>query len=70
VIVCVGLGARFLGGVEDKTVYPVRGQTIIVRAPWVRLGKTETSLSEERTTYIIPRRSGDVSPQKKSHSSE
>ena len=25
VVVCVGLGARFLGGVEDKTVYPSRG---------------------------------------------
>lgn len=54
-IVCVGLGARFLGGVEDKGVYPVRGQTVIVRAPWVRFG------IDSKATYIIPRRSGDVS---------
>ena len=61
VVVCVGLGARFLGGVEDKSVYPIRGQTVLVRAPWVRFGRTETKLAEESVTYIIPRRSGDVS---------
>lgn len=58
VIVCAGLGARFLGGVEDGTVYPSRGQTVILRAPWVRDG---CSLENGDTwTYIIPRRSGDV----------
>ena len=40
VIVCVGLGARFLGGVEDKTVYPSRGQTVILQAPCVQSGCT------------------------------
>jgi D-aspartate oxidase/D-amino-acid oxidase len=59
VIVAVGLGARFLGGVEDKAMYPVRGQTVLVRAPWVRFGKTEITESG-LLTYIIPRRSGDV----------
>ena len=58
VVVAVGLGARSLGGVEDKAVYPVRGQTVLVRAPWVRFGKTD--LLESGLTYIIPRRSGDV----------
>ena len=58
VVVAVGLGARFLGGVEDKAMYPVRGQTVLVRAPWVRFGKTE--FLESGLTYIIPRRSGDV----------
>ena len=58
VIVAVGLAARFLGGVEDKAMYPVRGQTVLVRAPWVRLGKTE--ITESGLTYICPRRSGDV----------
>lgn len=60
VIVCVGLGARFLGGVEDKGVYPIRGQTVLVRAPWVRFGRGEKNLAENMVTYIIPRRSGDV----------
>ena len=58
VVVAVGLGARFLGGVEDKAMYPVRGQTVLVRAPWVRSGKSV--ITESGLTYIIPRRSGDV----------
>ena len=58
VVVCVGLGARFLGGVEDKTVYPSRGQTVILHAPWVRSGCTFEGTGA--WTYIIPRRSGNV----------
>ena len=60
VVVAVGLGARFLGGVEDKAMYPVRGQTFLVRAPWVRFGRTKVTGSDDLMTYIIPRRSGDV----------
>ncbi|KAJ7749293.1 D-amino-acid oxidase [Mycena maculata] len=59
VIVCVGLGARTLGGVEDKDMYPIRGQTVLVRAPWVRFGRAISS-KNGLWTYIIPRRSGDV----------
>lgn len=59
VIVCVGLGARSLGGVEDRSVYPSRGQTVILRAPWVRFGKAFEGESDE-WAYIIPRKSGDV----------
>ncbi|KAJ7442514.1 D-amino-acid oxidase [Mycena galericulata] len=59
VIVCVGLGARTLGGVEDKDMYPIRGQTVLLRAPWVRFGRASSSKSG-LWTYIIPRRSGDV----------
>jgi len=58
VVVCAGIGARFLGGVEDTSVYPIRGQTVIVRAPWVRFGRME--VTEDIKTYIIPRRSGDA----------
>lgn len=58
VIVCVGLGARFLGGVEDATVYPSRGQTVIIRAPWVKLGRSFEG--EREWTYIIPRKGGNV----------
>lgn len=60
VIVCLGLGARFLGGVEDKDMFPIRGQTVLINAPWVRFGRTISSL-DGRWTYIIPRRSGGVS---------
>lgn len=62
-MVCAGLGARTLGGVEDKDVYPLRGQTVLLRAPWVRFGRSFTGVSGEGKdvwTYIIPRRSGDV----------
>ncbi|KAA1473001.1 FAD dependent oxidoreductase [Dentipellis sp. KUC8613] len=58
-VVCAGLGARTLGGVEDKDVHPVRGQTVILRAPWIRFGRSVVGESGS-VTYIIPRRSGDV----------
>jgi glycine/D-amino acid oxidase-like deaminating enzyme len=59
VIVCAGLGARMLGGVEDKTMYPIRGQTVLLKAPWVRYGRTMVEKDNSRT-YTIPRKSGDV----------
>ncbi|TFK39747.1 D-aspartate oxidase [Crucibulum laeve] len=60
VIVCLGLGARFLGGVEDKNMFPIRGQTVIIRAPWVRFGRSSSGEKNKEMTYIIPRRSSDV----------
>ncbi|EAU82893.1 D-amino-acid oxidase [Coprinopsis cinerea okayama7 len=58
IVVCVGLAARHLGGVEDHDMYPIRGQTVLVRAPWIKFGRT---WSQDKTwTYVIPRRSGDV----------
>lgn len=65
VVVCTGLSTRFLGGVEDSTMHPLRGQVIILRAPWVKVGMTEFGAvdenGEEKLTYIIPRRTGEVS---------
>ena len=58
-VVCAGIGARSLGGVEDKDVLPVRGQTVLIRAPWVKIGRAICGKDDQ--TYIIPRRSGDVS---------
>ncbi|EMD34685.1 hypothetical protein CERSUDRAFT_116873 [Gelatoporia subvermispora B] len=60
VVVCAGLGARTLGGVEDKDVYPVRGQVVLVRAPWIRFGRTASHLEQGSWTYVIPRKNGDV----------
>lgn len=59
IMVCPGLGASTLGGVEDKDVFPNRGQVVLIRAPWVKFGRT---LSDKQGgwTYVIPRRSGDV----------
>jgi D-amino-acid oxidase len=58
-VVCAGIGAHFLGGVEDKNVFPIRGQTVLIRAPWVKFGRALRGKGEP--TYIIARRSGDVS---------
>ncbi|KAJ3496515.1 hypothetical protein NLJ89_g10475 [Agrocybe chaxingu] len=59
VVVCVGLGARTLGGIEDATVFPARGQTVLIRAPWINFGRTFSGENNE-WTYIIPRKNGDV----------
>ncbi|KAF5352168.1 hypothetical protein D9758_009208 [Tetrapyrgos nigripes] len=67
VIVCTGLGTRFLGGVEDKNMFAIRGQTVVVNAPWVdelpEMGYTleDDELGDKRGgTYIIPRGDGTV----------
>lgn len=60
-MVCPGIGARSLGGVEDQDVYPVRGQVVLVKAPWVTFGRTASHEADGLWTYIIPRRNGDVS---------
>lgn len=56
-----------LGDVEDKTVYPVRGQVVVLDAPWIKEGRTlqvgqlsDASGEGGERTYIIPRRSGQV----------
>ncbi|KAH7882367.1 hypothetical protein F5I97DRAFT_1931557 [Phlebopus sp. FC_14] len=59
VIACVGIGARFLGGIEDKDVYPIRGQTILLRAPWVKYGRTFSG-ADGSYVYMMPRCTGDV----------
>lgn len=33
---CPGIGALYLPGLEDKKVFPTRGQTVLVKAPKVR----------------------------------
>jgi len=60
VVVCTGLGSRSLGGVEDKAVYPIRGQTVLLRAPWINFSRTVSDTRTGLCTYIIPRKSGNV----------
>ncbi|PCH44726.1 D-amino-acid oxidase [Wolfiporia cocos MD-104 SS10] len=59
-VVCPGLGARTLGGVDDKEMYPVRGQTVLIRAPWVKFGKTASHNADGLWTFVIPRRNGEI----------
>lgn len=58
IVNCTGLGARDLGGVADGAVFPTRGQLVIVKAPWVKEGRT--LLGKGVYTYTIPRKSGHV----------
>ncbi|KIK70227.1 hypothetical protein GYMLUDRAFT_213420 [Collybiopsis luxurians FD-317 M1] len=61
VVLCVGLGARFLGGIEDKNMFPVRGQTVLIRAPWVRDMPVFTDFKDDAIIpYVIPRKGGEV----------
>lgn len=50
---CTGVLAGQLGGVKDsKDIYPIRGQVVSVKAPWI---KENISLEGSPPTYIIPR---------------
>lgn len=61
IIACPGIGARFLGGIEDKDVYPIRGQTVLLRAPWVKSGRTFSG-ADGTYVYLMPLCTGNVSP--------
>ncbi|KAI8990617.1 nucleotide-binding domain-containing protein [Trametes punicea] len=52
-----GLGARSLIGLEDKDVYPIRGQTIVIDNPEVHefMCTELTTSNDGNATYIIPR---------------
>ncbi|GAA5937927.1 hypothetical protein JCM3775_002398 [Rhodotorula graminis] len=65
IVNCTGLGARDLAETQDKTVVPVRGQVLRVRAPWIKTGWTRQvgalgGAEGGERTYVIPRASGDV----------
>ena len=56
IVNCSGLGSRDL--VNDQGVYPVRGQAVLVDAPWVK--HSITAEMGEDVMYIYPRRRGVV----------
>ncbi|KAI5479692.1 serine threonine protein kinase [Pseudohyphozyma bogoriensis] len=56
VINATGLGSKWLGGVEDETCEPVRGQTVIVEADTDHA--SIDAHDPERIAYIIPRPGG------------
>ena len=65
IVVCAGLGATSLDGVNDPDVFPTRGQIVKVRAPWIREGYTRQvgllgGAEGGERTYVIPRANGDV----------
>lgn len=55
---CTGLGSHSLGGVDDKTMYPTRGQTVLVEQPIQPLTKMyfrSPRRVDNDTTYIFQR---------------
>jgi len=58
VINAPGVLALRLGGVEDKDVYPTRGQTILVRNECSKMYFRSSEREGEEPTYIIPRAFG------------
>ncbi|ODN73838.1 hypothetical protein L202_07362 [Cryptococcus amylolentus CBS 6039] len=57
VINATGLGARSLMGAQDADVYPGRGQTVLVRAPWVKEAHVDAAPLESTgiSAYVLPR---------------
>ncbi len=59
VVNCTGLAARTLGGVEDKSMIPARGQTVLVRneadAMYASSGSDD---GEEEVCYLMQRAAG------------
>ncbi|KAG9717394.1 putative D-amino acid oxidase, partial [Aureobasidium melanogenum] len=55
---CTGLGAYSLKGVEDKSVYPTRGQIMLVQSPktpMTRMYFRSPQRVNKDTTYVFPR---------------
>lgn len=59
VVNCTGLSASRLGGVEDKKMTPVRGQTVLVRSePNIGGGSSGTDDGDDEICYVIQRAAG------------
>lgn len=44
----------------DTNMYPTRGETLLVRAPWIQHGMKYFYKDNSDVTFVIPRQSGDV----------
>lgn len=59
IVNCTGLSSLHLGGVEDKALYPARGQTVLVRNdPLVMATISGTDDGPDEATYIMHRAAG------------
>ncbi len=59
VVNCTGLSSAKLGGVEDSTVFPARGQIVVVRNdPGVMSTVSGTDDGSDEATYIMHRAAG------------
>lgn len=61
IVNCTGLSAGKLGGVEDKSMIPARGQTVLVRNEAIGIvGGSGTDDGDDEVCYVIPRAAGTV----------
>ena len=61
IVNCTGLSAGKLGGVEDKSMVPARGQTVLVRNEAIGIvGGSGTDDGDDEICYIIPRAAGKI----------
>ncbi len=59
IVNCTGLSASKLGGVEDKTVIPARGQIVVVRNdPGAMFSISGTDDGDDEVTYMMMRAAG------------
>jgi len=59
IVNCTGLSSLTLGGVEDKKMYPARGQIVVVRNdPKVMTSVSGTDDGSDEATYIMHRAAG------------
>ncbi|RMZ76253.1 hypothetical protein DV738_g5060, partial [Chaetothyriales sp. CBS 135597] len=59
VVNCTGLGAASLGGVQDKTVVPARGQIVVVRnSAGAMVDVSGTDDGDDEACYIMTRAAG------------
>jgi D-amino-acid oxidase len=58
VINCTGLMARFLGGVEDEKLFPIRGQVLWARNNGTKQVSVKIKGYEGESLYMFPRKEG------------
>jgi len=62
IVNCTGLGASKLGGVQDKAVYPARGQIVVVRNdPKIMPSSSGTDDGPDEIIYAMHRAAGSSS---------
>ena len=60
IVNCTGLSAGKLGGVEDKSMVPARGQTVLVRNEAVGIVGGSGTNDADEVCYVIPRAAGKI----------
>lgn len=59
VVNCAGLGAMKLGGVRDTQMFPIRGQTVLVRnVPDTMTSVHASDEKPDEPAYVLPRAAG------------